>query len=332
MDPAIPDSAVSSATPQAVAEQRLEHLPVVIFTVVMGIAGFSLVWLKAHPILGMPVFVGEGLLGLASALYGLLLALYGLKAVRYPQAVKLEIRHPIRISFFPMISISLLLLALGYLQSAPVMAYGLWIIGALVHLCLTVAIFGSWLHHAHYAIQHANPVWFTTVVGNIVISIVGVRLGLPELSWFFFSIGIVFWILLLAIILYRLIFHEPLPARLTPTLFILLAPPSVGFIAYTQLIGELDAFARVLYYTALFMAVLLASNTLRFLRIPFFISAWACSFPLTAFTLATLTMSAYLPGFTVLAGGLLIFLTLLITALTVRTLVAVWRRQICLPE
>ena len=80
------------------------------------------------------------------------------------------------------------------------------------------------------------------------------------------------------------------------------------------------------------MAVLLASNTLRFLRIPFFISAWACSFPLTAFTLATLTMSAYLPGFTVLAGGLLIFLTLLITALTVRTLVAVWRRQICLPE
>jgi tellurite resistance protein len=33
---------------------------------------------------------------------------------------------------------------------------------------------------------------------------------------------------------------------------------------------------------ALFLALLLASNALRFLRLPFFISAWACSFPLTA--------------------------------------------------
>lgn len=333
MDSAIPVPASPSTTPpQAVAEQRLEYLPAVIFTIVMGTAGFSLVWLKAHTVLGVSSLVGEGLRGVASVLYVSLLALYVLKAVRYPQAVKQEIRHPIRISFFPMISISLLLLALGYLQSAPTLAYWLWIVGAVVHFCLTVAIFGSWLHHAHYAIQHANPVWFTTVVGNIVISIVGVRLALPELSWFFFSIGIVFWILLLAIILYRLIFHEPLPPRLTPTLFILLAPPSVGFIAYTQLIGGLDAFARVLYYTALFMAFLLASNTLHFLRIPFFISAWACSFPLTAFTLATLTMSTYLPGFTVLASVLLIFVTLLIIALAARTLVAVRRKQICLPE
>ena len=83
--------------------------------------------------------------------------------------------------------------------------------------------------------------------------------------------------------------------RLTPTLFILLAPPSVGFIAYLQLIGSLDAFARILYYTALFLSLLLASNALRFLRIPFFISAWAYSFPLAALTIATLVMSTHQP-------------------------------------
>jgi tellurite resistance protein len=75
------------------------------------------------------------------------------------------------------------------------------------------------------------------------------------------------------------VLHAPLALRLTPTLFILLAPPSVGFVAYTSLSGGLDAFGRVLYYTALFLGMLFASNALRFFRVPFFVSAWAYSFP-----------------------------------------------------
>ncbi len=166
------------------------------------------------------------------------------------------------------------------------------------------------------------------------VPVAGVRLASPELSWFFFSIGLVFWLVLLTIVLYRLFFHEPLPVRLAPTLFILLAPPSVGFIAYTNLTSEIDAFGRVLYYTALFLALLLASNAVRFLRLPFFISAWAYSFPLAALTLATLVMSARLPNpvFTLLGFGLLALISLVVAVLVVRTLLAVWRREICTPE
>jgi tellurite resistance protein len=36
-------------------------------------------------------------------------------------------------------------------------------------------------------------------------------------------------------------------------LFILLAPPSVGFISYIGMVGELDVFARIIYYMALFL-------------------------------------------------------------------------------
>ncbi len=200
----------------------------------MGTTGLALAWLKAHAVLGLPVVIGEGVRGAASALFLILLVFYGLKILRYPQAVKMEMRHPIRINFFPTVSISLLLLAIAYLESAPEAAFWLWVAGALLHLGLTLAIFGSWLHHTHYDIKHINPAWFIPVVGNIIVPVAGVRLGFSELSWFFFSIGLVFWIVLLTIVLYRLFFHEPLPARLAPTLFILLAPPSVGFIAYMR--------------------------------------------------------------------------------------------------
>jgi tellurite resistance protein len=300
----------------------------------MGLAGLTLAWQKAHAVLGAPLIISAGLRGVVSALFIVLLIIYGLKALRYPQAIGMEARHPIRINFFPTVSISLLLLAIAYLETAPQAAFWLWVAGAILHLGFTLAIFGSWIHHTHYDIKHANPAWFIPVVGNIIIPVAGVRLASPELSWFFFSIGLVFWMVLLTIVLYRLFFHEPLPVRLAPTLFILLAPPSVGFIAYIGLTGELDAFARILYYTALFLALLLASNALRFLRLPFFISAWAYSFPLAALTLATLIMGARLPGsvFALIGIGLLALLSLVVAVLVFRTMVAIQRREICVPE
>lgn len=329
--PATPSTETATAVP---VKQSLKYLPVPIFSTVMGTTGLALVWLKAHGALGMPLLVGEGLRGIASALFVLLLVLYGLKALRYPEAVAMEVRHPVRVSFVPTVSISLLLLAISYLDSAPTVALWLWIVGLVLHLGLTLAIFGSWLHDTHYTIQHVSPAWFIPIVGNIVVPVAGAKLGFPELSWFFFSNGLVFWLMLLAIVLYRLIFHEPLPPRLVPTFFILLAPPSVGFIAYVNLTGTVDNFARILYYTALFLGLLLASHAVRFLRLPFFISIWAYSFPLAALTLATLIMSTHLPSmaFLCLAIGLLAFLSLVLAALALRTLIGVWRGEICVPE
>ncbi len=76
----------------------------------------------------------------------------------------------------------------------------------------------------------------------------------------------------MVIIFNRIIFHMPLPVKLLPTLFILIAPPAVGFLSYINLTGELDAFAHVLYNFALFLTILLLSQLPRFARLPFFIS------------------------------------------------------------
>lgn len=313
---------------------RLAHFPVALFSTVMGMAGLTIAWLKAHHTGGVPVEIGVALRWLASALYLFLLVLYGAKLLRHPEAVRADSAHPIRLNFLPAISIGLLLLSIAWAQDAPAVAQWMWGIGAAVHLMLTLFAMSSWIHHTHYDIQHANPAWFIPVVGNIIVPIAGVRFAAADLSWFFFSIGLVFWLVLMTIVLYRLIFHEPLPARLRPTLFILIAPPSVGFLAYVALTGQIDAFARVLYFTALFLTLLLASNALRFFRLPFFISAWAYSFPLAAMTIATFEMSAR-SGQAFYAGLSWLMLALLssvVALLVFKTLRAARRRQICVPE
>ena len=316
------------------SEARLAHLPVSLFSTVMGLTGLAIAWQKAHLASGIPAIVWQGIAIFAGALFLGLLAIYGLKIARHPRAVMGEWKHPVRVNFFPTISISLLLQGIVWLETAPSMAFLLWIAGATIHLAFTFAILSSWMYHTHYDIKHANPAWFIPVVGNLFVPICGVHFASVELAWFFFSIGVVFWIALMTIVLYRIFFHDPIPARLFPTLFILLAPPAVGFIAYGALVPELDAFARVLYYTALFFALLLGSNVMRFIRGGFFISAWAYSFPLAAMTIATFVMAkrSAIHLFNGLAIFLLGIVSVIVIILIGKTLDAVRKKAICLPE
>ena len=117
--------------------------------------------------------------------------------------------------------------------------------------------------------------------------------------------------MLTAIIFYRLIFHGSLPERFMPTLFIFIAPPAVGFLSYLNLAGGLDAFARVLYGTALFFTALMLAQVPQLVRLRFFLSWWAYSFPLAAVTIATLVMAheTGARGYLWLGGALLGLLT-----------------------
>jgi len=325
-----------SASPSAGghSEGRLAHFPVALFSTVMGVAGLSLAWLKAHHVVGVPAGIGEGLRWAASGLYLLLLILYGLKMLRHPAEVVADRAHPVRLNFFPAISIGLLLLAIAWAAQAPDTARWMLYIGAAAHLGFTLWALSSWIHHTHYDIKHANPAWFIPVVGNILVPMAGMRVAPADLSWFFFSIGLVFWLVLMTIIFYRLFFHEPLPARLTPTLFILIAPPAVGFVSYVTLTGSVDAFAQIMYFIALFLTLLLASNAVRFFRLPFFISAWAYSFPLAAMTIATFEKAVHGSRTFYIGLGwmLLTVLSAVVLVLVLRTLQAAAAGRICIPE
>ncbi|ABK45539.1 C4-dicarboxylate transporter/malic acid transport protein [Magnetococcus marinus MC-1] len=316
-----------------ISPPRLPFLPISIFATVMGLAGLSIAWTKAEPLLKLAT-LSPLLMGLTGTLFVVLLLLYVVKVVRHPEAVRAELHHPIKLSFFPTISISLLLLSIVTLHLMPHLSKGLWLLGAGLHLGLTLYVLSAWLNHDHFEIKHMNPSWFIPVVGNIVIPLAGVEHGYLEPSWFFFSIGLLFWLVLMVIVFYRLFFHPPLPDKLMPTLFILIAPPAVGFLAYLKLTGELDAFARILYYAGLFLTLMLFTQIRRFTRLKFFLSWWAYSFPLAAITVATLVMQQRLNTLFYLWLSMLLMgiLCLVILGLAVRTGLAVYRREICVEE
>ncbi|MFO7542026.1 MAG: SLAC1 anion channel family protein [Thiobacillus sp.] len=261
----------------------------------------------------------------------LLAAIYLAKLARYPGEVAGEARHPVKLAFVPTVSISLILLSIATLHPAPHASFWLWSIGTVLHLALTLYVLSSWMHHDKYEIQHLNPAWFIPVVGNILVPIAGIHHAPFEISRFFFSAGLFFWPVLTAILFNRLIFHTSMPARLMPTLFIFIAPPAVGFVSYINLVGGIDAFAMVMYSVALFFTLLLATQIAYFTKLAFFLSWWAYSFPIAAITIATMAMAEHtgVAFFFTLAIVLLAILTLVIAGLLARTLLAVFRCEIC---
>jgi tellurite resistance protein len=314
----------SSLTPSA--SQRLQHFPIALIAMVMGLAGLTLSWQKAAHTLGMSPRVGQVLLVITACVLLIITCIYLLKTLRFSREVVDEFNHPIKISFFPAFSISLLLIATATLELSPPLSRDLWISGAAIHLLLTLHVMTQWIHHSRFKVQHSTPAWFIPVVGNIIAPIAGTQLGYTEASWFFFSIGLLYWLVLKTLIFNRLLFHDPLPEKMLPTLFIMIAPPAIGYISYLHLNqGMTDNFAHILYYTSMFIMLLLFTQLQRFSRIRFFVSWWAYSFPLAAFCIATQTMLTHTgSGFFLLLSWLsLIVVTFVVCLLLVKTLRAI---------
>jgi tellurite resistance protein len=313
---------------------RLQNFPVAWFAMIMGLGGLTVAWSRAEEVLHLSFRVSPWLLGMVTALFMLIFGLYVAKMLKYREAVMKEWAHQVRMNFVPTLSIGLILLGIAWMPLSRDYSFLLWTVGSVLHLVLTFHIITQWVHQSKFEITHLNPAWFIPVVGNILVPIAGVAHAPVEISWFFFSVGLMFWPVLLAIIFYRVIFHGSLPERLMPTLFILIAPPAVGFLSYLKLTGEVDAFAEVLYNGALFFTLLLFFQVKWFLRLKFFLSWWAYSFPLAAITIASLAMFHHTesPIYLRLAGILLGITTVVIASLLVRTLIAVSRREICVEE
>jgi tellurite resistance protein len=313
---------------------QIANFPITLFPSVMGLSGLALAWEKAGQVLSLSFDPHLIFAVIAVIVFILLCIFYTLKIVRFRSEVSAEFVHPVKANFFPTVSISLVLLAALALETSQTLAGFLFALGASMHLSLTLLIFSRWIFAENHQNLHLTPAWFIPVVGNVLMPIVAVPLGFDELGWFFFSIGIVFWLVLFTILMHRLFFLDPMPLQLAPTLFILIAPPAVAFLSDLNLNGYVDNFSRVLYGVALFLTLLLLVQVPRFRKLPFFISWWAYSFPLAAISIASLEyfqQTQYRPVFWI-AISLLALTTVVVTGLFFRTLLAMRKNQICVPD
>jgi tellurite resistance protein len=314
--------------------ERLKHFSISFFAIILGLVGFALASQKAEELFAVPHAITLGLLCFSIAAFLIVTLIYLTKTLVHFTEVKKEFTHPIKLNFFPLIAKILLILSVIYLSIDMGMSRWLWIIGSALQFIFTITILSAWMNHSRFEIKHINPAWFIPIVGSVIVPIAGVQHAPPEISWFFFSGGLIWWLILFVIVINRVIFHHPVPGKLLPTFFILFAPPAIAFISTVKLLGELTPFGIILYNISLFMFILILFQFNRFRKIKFYLSWWAYSFPTVAITVATILMYHLTekPLFSFIAGVMLLFLSLIIVFLLVRTAQAIRKQELCVPE
>ncbi len=313
---------------------RIKNFSISFLAICLGLIGFTLAWQKAEDTLKIPFTISNYLLYFSILVTITVFILYTFKLIKYPEEVKKEFNHPIKLNFYPIIAKLFLIASIIYLSLNMFISKYLWWIGVIIQFIFTIIIMSAWIKHNKFEIHHINPSWFIPVVGCIIIPIAGVKHFSPELSWFFFSIGLIWWIILTTIVMNRIIFHHPIPDKFVPTFFILFAPPVIGFISLTKFFGGLNPFGNILYYFGAFMFILILFQFKMFLEIKFYLSWWAYSFPMDALAIGTFLMyhETGLLFFKIASWIIFVLLNLIILFLIIKTIVTIKNKSICIEE
>lgn len=314
--------------------ERIEHTPIALFGCPLGFLGLTLATLHIETSHSFPHFAGGVLLACTLTLFTFVFGAYVGKGIRSPMSVLSDWNHPVRCNFFAVISGTFALFGLAFLPFHTDTALYFWYVGTVAQIAVTLGILSRWFGPQVFEVTTLSPAQFLPAVGNVLIPLAGVPLGYAEVSWFFFSVGLVLWLVLMPILIGRLLSHVAPPDGLVPTLVIFIAPPTLLMLTHLRLDPDAAGISKFFYYISLLLFMVVLTQIPRFARLPFSLAWWAYTFPLGAFTIGTLTFAEMsgLDGFrhfgTLLYGALLAIF-LMVSWNTLRSL---FEGQVFLPD
>lgn len=322
----------------------LEYLAPAWFAMVMGWCGLSQAWLRAADVFG-DTALGIGLVGAIFSLTAFVLLCLAsvIRLQAHPNAVAADMRHPVRHAFMATLPISILLLASigiqlfwGTSRTLDSALTFVWCVGSVLEIAATVWVLGRWLNSADQGgIQWATftPVFFIPVVGNVLAPLGGVTIGLETWATAQFGIGLFLWPILQTLLFVRLAQAGPLPARMAPTWFITLVPPSITGLCLMML-GAPSVLVWGMWGIGAFFFGLVLTQLATIREQPFGLPHWGMSFPMAAFTTLTLRLSQESGGaWLQLPATLLLAATsLLILGLTLNTWHGLRHGHLLVPE
>jgi len=293
-----------------------------------GLAGLAQCWSTAHNLIAVPAWPANLLWIVATVAYLVTAAAYLRNVVSTGRAST----EPGDLTYGPftaLIFVVPMMLGAVLAGSAP-------LIGRVVFLTFLtlVALYGGWLS-GQWIVQEMplarwHPGYFLpTVAGPLIAAANSATLGYDGLALLMFGYGVTCWIVLGSIILVRLFTQPMLPAALTPTVAIELAPPTVAGIAWFQINGNRPG---VVAYLLAGYAILMALVQVRLIPVyrkaPFGPGLWAFTFSYAAGITVSIRwlVAGDVAGRQPLIWILLAFITVGIGALASGTVIGLVRR------
>ena len=311
------------------------RIPLNMFGMGFGLAGLATGWRIGVDQHLAPHEVSDVLVGLATVGWLVSVLLY-LRYVLTNRGALTSDLHDMTVGPFASLALitPILLAADGvapYARSVAAVNIDVFIVGVVL---LGGWFTGTWMRGGT-ELDRLHPGYFLpTVAGGLVASAGAGEVGQQRLAQFMLGLGILCWIIVGSMILGRLIFRPPLPDALAPTMAIEVAPAAVASLAYFFMHGaRITPFVTALAGYGLLMVVAQIPLLGRYVRLKFSLATWAFTFSWAAVasTLLFWIDAEHVTGGRPLAYLVLAAISVLVAAIAVRTVVAIFQGQLLPP-
>ncbi len=262
----------------------IQKVPVPLAGVVLGLTALGNLLVSISP------FLRWGCGALAAAL-GMLLVL---KFLLFPAAIRKDFSNPIIASVSATIFMSVMQLA-SYVQPFfPLLSLLVWYAAILGHFLL-MAWF-SWHYLRHFRLEDVYPTYFIAYVGIIVASVTSASFDRTALGYGIFWFGFIAYGAMLVLVTIRCR-KLPMADSAKPLFCIYTAPMSLSLAGYlTTAEAPSLLFAIILEIAAQILYLIVLTQLPKLLRLPFYPSYAAFTFPFVITAIALQKLLAALTG------------------------------------
>lgn len=250
-------------------KQVLKKYPVPIVGLMLGLAA-------AGNLVQSYGEVYRSIFGIISAVLFLLMLV---KIAMFPEGVVEALDNPVIASVFPTFSMTIMLLSTYINKFASQPAFVLWIIGVALHIILILWFTKKFVFS--FKIKQVFPSWFIVYVGIVVASVTGPAYKMANVGQVAFWFGLINYIILLPIIIYRVVKVKEMPESTYPTLVIFAAPASLLLAGYMNSFSEKNmGIVWFLMGLSIIMYAIVIVMLFKLLKLKFYPSYSGFTFPL----------------------------------------------------
>lgn len=252
---------------------------------------------------------GQGLRYAFGAVALLIALLFTLRLILDFPAVKKELGSPAVFGVLPTFDMTWMVLATYINPWHAGLAKFIWYGAVFLHAVLLVIFTKKFV--LHFDVKNVFPTWFVMFIGFVVGSVTSGAMGTQGLGSVLFYLGFIAYLVLLVLVSYRVFVVKEMPEATLPSLAIYTAPPHLCLAGYFGAVNNPHpAIVLLLFGLGIisYLGVLLALPKL--LKLPFYPSFSAFTFPLVISTVAQKTV------YTWLGEGYGIYLPPLVNTLT----------------
>ena len=268
---------------------KVRGLPTPVAGLALGIASLGWCLENALPLRG----IGQNVGGLIAAV---LLCVMAARFILHPDTLIQDLKHPVMGSIVPTFAMAVMVVSKALGNFLPIVGQAFWLGAIVIHL--TALAFFIYHRVQQPNLHHMVPSWFIPPVGIIVADVTCPGDAYTGFALILLAMGMVSYLLMLPMMIYRFMFRSEVPDAAKPTIAIMAAPASLSLAGYLTVVKEPSMLiCAVLLGVALLMTLMTYCAFFRLMRLPFSPGYAAFTFPMAIGATALYKMANLLSSY-----------------------------------